>query len=273
MTATGWLAIAAAVAVIVPPRGPRGRIAALAGAGRLSGVPVGAPRRARREVGGLRRVAAPALGVAIVGVLLARGIVLAGAAGAAAAAGRLLIRDAVTRKQRLARQRDLRIGLRVLIGELEAGARPSAALAAARDAAPLHADAFGAAAGAPPGSAGAGAALLARPETHSIGLAWQLGADAGMALTAVLDRVAADLRADQEHRRTVEAVLAGPRASALLLAGLPLVGIALGAAMGARPLNVLTATPSGQLLCLVGVLLDVAGLLWMRCLLGRAERA
>jgi tight adherence protein B len=160
----------------------------------------------------------------------------------------------------------------VLIGELEAGSRPAAALGAARDAAPLHAAAFGAAAAASSGSADAGAALLGYPDTRSIGLAWQLGADTGMALAAVLDRVAADLHAEREHRRIVEAVLAGPRASALMLAGLPLVGIALGAAMGARPLTVLTASLGGQLLCLVGVLLDVTGLLWMRRLLARAER-
>jgi len=183
------------------------------------------------------------------------------------------VRDAAARKQNTDRQRDLRIGLRVLIGELEAGARPQAALTAARDAAPLHAAAFDAAVAASSGSADAGTALLAYPATRSIGLAWQLGADTGVALAGVLERVAADLQAEQEHRRTVETVLAGPRASALMLAGLPLVGIVLGGAMGARPLTVLTSSLGGQLLCLVGVLLDVAGLMWTRRLLRRAELA
>ena len=271
MTATGWLALAAAIALLAPRRAAANRVAVLAGAGRLA--EVAAPARQVRRAIAPRRLGGLALGAAVLCVLVAGGAVLAGAAAAAAAAGWLLVRDATARKQHADRQRDLRIGLRVLIGELESGARPQVALAAARDAAPLHAAAFGAAAAASSGSADAGAALLAHSETQSIGLAWQLGADTGMALAGVLDRVAADLHAEQEHRRTVEAVLAGPRASALMLAGLPLIGIVLGGAMGARPLAVLTSSIGGQLLCLVGVLLDVAGLVWMRRLLRRAELA
>jgi tight adherence protein B len=269
MTATSWLAIAAAIVVLAPHPPAASRVAALAGAGRLS-EPAAPMRRPRRGIAP-RRAAALGLAAAVLVVLVAGGVVLTGAAAAVAVAGWVLIRDAAARKQYANRQRDLRIGLRVLIGELEAGARPQIALAAARDAAPLHAAAFGAAAVASSGSADAGAALLAHPDTRAIGLAWQLGADTGFALAGVLDRVAADLHAEQGHRRTVEAVLAGPRASALMLAGLPLVGIALGAAMGARPLAVLTSSLGGQLLGLVGVLLDVAGLFWMRRLLRRAE--
>jgi tight adherence protein B len=271
MSPSGWLAIAAAITLLAPRRVAVGRIAVLAGAGRLSGLaePV---LRPRLELGPLR-AAGVALVAVTVAVLIAGGVLLAGAAAAAAAAAWVLVRDGVARKQQTVRRRDLRLGLRVLIGELEAGARPSIALAAAGEAAPSYAEVFAKAARAAADSADAGAAFLTQPETRPIGLAWQLGADTGTALAAVLDRVAADLHAEQEHRHTVETVLAGPRASALLLAGLPLVGIALGAAMGARPLSVLTGTVGGQLLCLAGVVLDVAGLLWMRRLLGRAEAA
>jgi len=271
MSATGWLAIAGAIALVAPrPEAPY-RIERLAGAGRLAEVPA-LGRPARRAVSRLRIVGL-VLAAAVLAVLIAGGFVLAGAAAAAAGAGWVLVRDGVERRQAAERRRDLRLGLRVLIGELEAGARPPVALAAAGEAAPRYADVFGAAAGAAAGAADAGAVLFRDLETRPIGLAWQLGADTGTALAAVLDRVAADLHAEQEHRHTVETVLAGPRASALLLAGLPLVGIALGAAMGARPLSVLTATVGGRLLCLVGVLFDVVGLLWMRRLLARAERA
>lgn len=269
MTATGWLAAAAAILLLAPRRAAGNRVAALAGAGRLSAVAARSPRT-RRDIAP-SRLAGLAVAAMVLVVSVVSGAVLAAAAAAAMAAGWLLVRDAAARKRNADRQRDLRIGLRVLIGELEAGARPPAALAAARDAAPLHAAEFGAAAAASSGPADAGTALLEHPETRSIGLAWQLGADTGVALSGVLDRVAADLHAEQEHRRTVEAVLAGPRASALLLAGLPLVGIALGSTMGARPLTVLTSSLGGQLLGLVGVLLDVAGLMWMRRLLRRAE--
>jgi tight adherence protein B len=50
------------------------------------------------------------------------------------------------------------------------------------------------------------------------------------------------------------------------------LGVLLGAAMQAHPLDVLLGTPSGRLLCLVGVALDAAGLLWTRRLTSRAER-
>jgi tight adherence protein B len=271
MTPTGWLAAAAAIALLGPRSATGGRVAVLADAGRLTGTPAG-PRKPRRATAP-GRIVTLGLAAVVVAVLFRRGAVLAAATAAAGWAGRVLARDATARKLRAARQHDLRLGLRVLIGELEAGARPSSALMAARDAAPSHSAAFGAAAAAPAGSGEAAAALLAHPDTRPIGIAWQLGADAGMALAGVLDRVAADLHAEQDHRRTVDTVLAGPRASALMLAGLPLVGIGLGVAMGAQPLDVLTSSPGGQLLCLAGVLLDVAGLLWMRRLLARAERS
>ena len=271
MTPSGWLLLAVAITLVTPRRDFAGRVAALAAAGRLSVVPARHHLPLRRV--SRTRVAGLLLGGAVLVVLLAGGVVLAVAATVAAAAGWLLARDAVARKQDADRRRDVRIGLRVLIGELEAGAHPPAALAAARDAAPLQAETFGSAAAAATDSADAAAVLLAQPATRPIGLAWQLGADTGIALAAVLDRVAADLQAEHDQRRSVEAVLAGPRASALLLTGLPLVGIALGSAMGARPIAVLTSTRAGQLLCLAGVVLDVAGLMWMRRLLARAERA
>jgi tight adherence protein B len=47
-----------------------------------------------------------------------------------------------------------------------------------------------------------------------------------------------------------------------LLAVLPLLGIGLGAAMGARPLQVLLGTEKGQVAMLVGAGLDALGLLW-----------
>ncbi len=89
----------------------------------------------------------------------------------------------------------------------------------------------------------------------------------------MLARVAADLAAADMQRRTVAVALAGPRSSALLLSGLPLLGIALGAAMGARPVPFLLGDPLGRVLCCVGVLLDAAGLLWMRRILRVAARS
>jgi tight adherence protein B len=56
--------------------------------------------------------------------------------------------------------------------------------------------------------------------------------------------------------------MTGPKASAGALALLPVLGIALGEAIGAGPLGVLTGTGLGQALLLAGVTLLCAGVLW-----------
>jgi Flp pilus assembly protein TadB len=42
--------------------------------------------------------------------------------------------------------------------------------------------------------------------------------------------------------------------------------------MGARPWDFLIGAPAGRAVCCVGVVLDVAGVAWMRHILRRAER-
>ncbi|MDT4918525.1 MAG: tight adherence protein [Pseudonocardiales bacterium] len=271
MNAAGWLALAAAAGLLRPPAQWAARAAPLATAGRLA-----APRAAAVPGGraGPARGAGAAVAVAgVVGVLLAAGVLLAVAVAVVVGVGWLLRRDAAHRRERAARQAELRAAVRALIGELEAGAAPPAALAAAGAIAPRYAAVLVEAASAAAAGGDPGEALLADDDTRAIGLAWQVAADTGLALAGVLGRIADDLRAEHEQRRAVDAGLAGPRASALLLSGLPLIGIALGSAMGARPLAVLTGTSGGRLLCCAGVLLDAAGLLWMRRILARAERA
>jgi tight adherence protein B len=64
--------------------------------------------------------------------------------------------------------------------------------------------------------------------------------------------------------------MAGPRASAAVLAGLPAVGLLLGEAMGVQPLRVLSTTGTGQTLLVVGTGLLCAGVLWSARLTDRA---
>jgi tight adherence protein B len=73
--------------------------------------------------------------------------------------------------------------------------------------------------------------------------------------------------------RTVAEVLAGPRASAFVLACLPLVGLALAGQMGAHPVAFLTASSVGRLVLLVGAALAATGLTWSVWLAARAEAA
>ncbi len=61
--------------------------------------------------------------------------------------------------------------------------------------------------------------------------------------------------------------MAGPRTSATVLALLPALGVALGEAIGAHPLRMLTGP--GQLLLAVGVALLCAGVAWCGRLTGQ----
>jgi tight adherence protein B len=77
-------------------------------------------------------------------------------------------------------------------------------------------------------------------------------------VTAVEDDLRARARAGTELR----AAVAGPRASATVLAGLPVLGLLMGSGVGADPWRVLTTTGTGTVLLLAGVGLEVAGLAW-----------
>ena len=106
-----------------------------------------------------------------------------------------------------------------------------------------------------------------------LAVAWQLAADTGAGLAAVVDRVGAGLRADEELRAEVVAQLAGPRASARMLAALPLLGLALGFGAGSDPIPFLFATPYGLACLALGAALAGAGLVWVERLARTAERA
>jgi tight adherence protein B len=90
----------------------------------------------------------------------------------------------------------------------------------------------------------------------------RLSVRTGCSLAAVACAVEDDLRARQRQQQDLRTAVAGPRASAALLAALPLLALAMGSGVGADPWHVLTATPVGNLLLVVGVGLEAAGLAW-----------
>ena len=167
----------------------------------------------------------------------------------------------------------------VLTAELRAGRAPEAALAVA---ATVSVGAFSRALASAARAAHLGAdpaQLLRAAPTSATGDALrglaaclQVCQGSGGSLAKATDTVAAALRAEQELRLEVEAELAGPRATALLLAGLPLAGTLLAAGLGARPLHVLLHTVVGGVCLVLGVLLDLAGLWWTERLVAGALR-
>ena len=58
-----------------------------------------------------------------------------------------------------------------------------------------------------------------------------------------------------------------------MLAALPVVGLALGGALGAHPIGLLLGSAVGRALCLAGIVFDAVGLMWVQRFAARAERS
>ncbi|MFD9941479.1 type II secretion system F family protein [Nonomuraea sp. NPDC059023] len=161
-----------------------------------------------------------------------------------------------------------------LSAELVAGRTAGEALARAIASVDVPGDLREVTAAARDGGDVAAALVAAAPEQGGEGLrrlaaCWSVGVGVGAGMAALVERVAHALRAAQAHRQDVAAQLAGPRTTARLLAGLPVLGVGMAAAMGMRPLDFLFGGVPG-LACLgAGVLLDLGGLWWT----GRMARA
>ncbi|GHJ57070.1 hypothetical protein Nm8I071_63770 [Nonomuraea sp. TT08I-71] len=114
-------------------------------------------------------------------------------------------------------------------------------------------------AGLPPGRAIAdGPRRVARLARAAVRLADRTGAP----LAELLERVEADARAADRGLAAAAAQAAGARATAWLLAGLPLGGIGLGYAIGVDPVAVLLHTPVGGGSAVAAVALQIGGLIW-----------
>ncbi|MGW2862540.1 type II secretion system F family protein [Streptomyces sp. SDr-06] len=152
--------------------------------------------------------------------------------------------------------------------ELRAGRQPGQALAAAcRDTTALGAVTAPVVAAAKFGGDVPGALREAAREPGAEGLAgvaacWQVAVDGGAGLASGLERLESALRAEREQQEALRSELAGARTTVLLLALLPVLGIVLGTAMGARPLRVLLHSPAGFGCLLIAGVLEAAGVWW-----------
>ncbi|MFD2091659.1 type II secretion system F family protein [Blastococcus deserti] len=263
---TALLTAAALAMLLWPDRQARSRVRVRElGAARSTGRRV---RSAQLPVPG----AAAGISAAVAAVL-STPLVAALAAGATFLAARSWTAG---RREHHAEQRLLSLteGLGALAGDLRSGRSLDAATVAAVDAC---ADAgTGAAlartlrapeAAPPPGQDAELAGALARVSAGVL-----LSARTGCSLAAVAAAVEDDLRARHRLRLELRTATAGPRASAVLLACLPLLGIVMGHGVGADPWRVLTTTATGQVLLVVGVVLELAGLAWSGRLVRRALR-
>lgn len=191
----------------------------------------------------------------------------------------VMVLRAVERNRRLAAEaalsRSATAACRALAAELRAGRAPAEAVRAVavdapaalqpslRQAERLFTGAQG------PSDSGA----FAVPAFGELAAAWRVCAVTGAGLAAAVSAIAQVRVAAEAQRQEIDAALASAQASAGILALLPVLGLLGATAAGAAPLGWLVRTPAGGAAFLLGVLLDVAGLAWVRVLGERALRA
>ncbi|GAB3363444.1 type II secretion system F family protein [Modestobacter lapidis] len=264
---TGALCCLAAAAVCWPARGvqePPGRLRATRS---VPAVELGALVDRPGAVGAGGLLAAAVVAVASTPLVAALAGVCAGAAVRA-------LRGARRAAEGRRRVQAVAEGLGVLAAELRAGRSVEEAADAAVAGCPD--EVAGAALGrvlrpgaGPPtpaaGSPGDVDGVLAR-----VAAAVRLSARTGCSLAGVAAAVEDDLRARARAETELRAAVAGPRASAAVLAGLPVLGLLMGGGVGADPWRVLTTTGTGTVLLVCGVALELAGVAWSARLVRRA---
>lgn len=100
------------------------------------------------------------------------------------------------------------------------------------------------------------------PQLALVAQAWALSATCGVSLAAAVETAARMLRDELALSRRTEVVLAGPRATARLLAGLPLVGLAVAAAFGVDPVQLYAGHPVSRVCLVAGFVLVMFGRWW-----------
>jgi tight adherence protein B len=209
------------------------------------------------------------------------GLLTAGPGGALAGA-LLAVTVARARADRAARTAatagatELADALQRITDELRAGSHPAVALAGVTADGPVAARLLTPAATAArlgddvPAALRRGQDTAVTTELGRVAAAWSLAERHGVPLADVLARVHDDIRWRVRFGASVQALLAGPRATAGVLTALPGLGVALGQLLGADPIGVLRAGPLGQVLLVVGIGLVAAGRAWTDQILRRA---
>ncbi|HET9827814.1 MAG TPA: type II secretion system F family protein [Nocardioidaceae bacterium] len=254
MTLAAALLAAAAVALISPAPG---RSLAAASTGRIGRRrPPFGPALICVLVG-----AGAVLVVLVDGLRLALALVILGttAAGASLVARSRRTKAAETRQARVVQVAE------ALAGELRAGQPPLTSLEHCVDMWP----AFGTVVAAARLGADVPSALRRMGRQpgaeglREVASAWQVSERSGAGLATALSQVADTARARQATRRLVQGELASAQATARLVAGLPVLSLAMSAGIGGDPWHFLLATGPG-LVCLgLGSVFAFAGLLWI----------
>jgi tight adherence protein B len=265
MTGATAAALSLSSALLVVPSSPRRRLGAVG------------PDWRRARIGRQGAACMAAGGALAAAVLLPLPTALALFAVAATAGSRY------RRRRRMRRTvdegRSLEAALDVLVGELRVGSHPVRAfeIAAAETAGAvgtsLHAVAARAKLGADVTAGLRAAERSSALPAHwdRLAVCWQLATDHGLAIATLMRAAQRDIAERQRFSVRVASGMAGARATAAILAGLPALGVLLGQLIGARPLSFLLGGGAGGWLLVVGSALACAGLLWSDRITERAE--
>jgi tight adherence protein B len=264
MNAPVFPAVALAAALLILPCSPRRR---LAGVGHN-------PTRLPTRAAGWAMVCA----VAVVVVILPLTTVLA--AAVLAATWFLRARRRRRSDRGIAESRELETAIDVLVGELRVGAHPAAAFAVAADetAGPVAGACRAVAARARLGAdvtAGlrcVGETSLLQTHWERLAVCWQLAADHGLGVSALMHAAQRDIAERQRFSGQVRSAMAGARATATILAGLPVLSVLMGQLIGAHPIAFLLGGRLGGYLLVVGLTLICGGLLWSDQITSQAVR-
>jgi tight adherence protein B len=177
---------------------------------------------------------------------------------------------AVRRARRASESAALQVAFDVLAGELRAGAHPVTAFETAAAevsddvASALRVVAARARLGVEVAVGLSAAAARSTVPMYWLRLSvcWELASRHGLGIATLVRTAHRDVVERQRFESRVAAGMAGARATAMVLAGLPVLGMALGQLIGADPVQFLLSGGLGGGLLVIGSALACAGLLW-----------
>lgn len=262
MTGPVAAALALSAAVLMFPATPRRR---LARADRRS-------RRIPRRAGIGVAVCPVALGAVLLPLPTILAVVLLGAT--------VSVRYRKRRRGGRAMDESHQLGtaIEVLVGELRVGAHPAQAFAVAAEesSGPVSKSCRAVAARARLG-ADVAAGLRSAAESSTLpahwdrlAVCWQLAADHGLAMSTLMRAAQRDIAERQRFSGHVRSAMAGARATAAILASLPVLSVLLGQLIGAHPAAFLLGGHAGGWLLVIGTTLVCGGLLWSDQITDRA---
>lgn len=123
--------------------------------------------------------------------------------------------------------------------------------------------------------AGALRAAARRPGAEDlvpVAAAWHVAHRTGSGLAEALGRVAQDLTTQRSLRRVVQGELASARATARLVAGLPLLSLLMGTGAGGDPWGFLLDSTAGLVCLALGTALGGSGLAWIESIAAGVDR-